>query len=276
MKILSSAKINLNLTINDEIIDGLHTLSTFMIPINLFDEIEVHEIENSEDIIEFESVIEIGAESTVHKAMKALRKINNFEQKFHIKILKNIPIEAGLGGGSSNAGSIIKYMSEKYNLAIPEMSTIALEIGSDVPFFVKGHSANIEGFGEQVKSVKIENPQHFIIATPHETLSTKKVFESFDKQENNKNIDTEFYEGIEIKNNLWQAATIVEPKLLEHKEYLEKITEKKFFMSGSGTTLFCFGEEQQLLNSLNEIEKNRFRLVTITKKIDCSLLQEAD
>ena len=47
-------------------------------------------------------------------------------------------------------------------------------------------------------------------------------------------------------------------------------------MSGSGTTLFCFGEERQLLNSLNDIEKNRFRLVTITKKIDCSLLQEAD
>lgn len=68
----------------------------------------------------------------------------------------------------------------------------------------------------------------------------------------------------------------VEPKLLEHKEYLEKTTDKEFYMSGSGTTLFCCGEERQLLKNLDAIEKDRFRMVTTTKKIDCSLLQEAD
>ena len=73
MKILSSAKINLNLMINSETIDGLHTLSTLMVPINLFDEIEIHEIENTEDVIEFATEIEIDGESTIHKAMKALR-----------------------------------------------------------------------------------------------------------------------------------------------------------------------------------------------------------
>ena len=276
MKIFSSAKINLNLMINNEIIDGLHTLSTLMVPINLFDEIEIHEIENTEDVIEFATEIEIDGESTIHKAMKALRRVNNFEKKFHIKILKNIPTEAGLGGGSSNAGSVLKYMSNKYNLAIPGMSTIAKDIGSDVPFFVKGQSAKVEGFGEEVNSIEIVEPQHFIIATPYETLSTKKVFESFDKLERRIKIDTDFYKGVEIRNNLWQAAVNVEPKLLEHKEYLEKTTDKEFYMSGSGTTLFCCGEEQQLLKNLDAIEKDRFRMVTTTKKIDCSLLQEAD
>ena len=193
MKILSSAKINLNLMINSETIDGLHTLSTLMVPINLFDEIEIHEIENTEDVIEFATEIEIDGESTIHKAMKALRRVNNFEQKFHIKILKNIPIEAGLGGGSSNAGSVLKYMSNKYNLAIQGMSTIAKDIGSDVPFFVKGQYAKVEGFGEEVNSIEIVEPQDFIIATPHETLSTKKVFESFDKLERRIKIDTDFY-----------------------------------------------------------------------------------
>ena len=62
MKILSSAKINLNLMINSETIDGLHTLSTLMVPINLFDEIEIHEIENTEDVIEFATEIEIDGE----------------------------------------------------------------------------------------------------------------------------------------------------------------------------------------------------------------------
>ena len=276
MKLHSSAKINLNLTIDNNIVNGLHTLSTLMIPINLFDEIEIKEIDTDNDIIEFSPQIQMNGESTIHKALQCLRIVNNFEQKFHIKVKKNIPVEAGLGGGSSNAGSIIKYMATKYNLIIPEQAVIARSIGSDVPFFVNGSTAQVTGFGEGVLSVKLTEPLHLLIATPHETLSTVDVFNSFDKQAVEEEVDAKFYKDIEIKNNLWNAAVGIEPKLLEHKRYLESIVDSKFFMSGSGTTLFCFGEENELIKKKEKINIEHFRHLAVTKKIDCSLLQEAD
>ena len=91
MKLHSSAKINLNLIIDNNIVNGLHTLSTLMIPINLFDEIEIKEIDTDDDIIEFSPQIQMNGESTIHKALQCLRSVNNFEQKFHIKVKKNIP-----------------------------------------------------------------------------------------------------------------------------------------------------------------------------------------
>ena len=276
MKIYSSAKINLNLIIDNNVVNGLHTLSTLMIPVNLFDEIEIREIDTDNDIIEFTPQIQMNGESTIHKALQCLRSGNNFEQKFHIKVKKNIPIEAGLGGGSSNAGSIIKYMATRYSLNIPEQAVIASSIGSDVPFFVNGSTAQVTGFGEEVRSVKLTDPMHLLIATPHETLSTVDVFKSFDKQAVEKEVETKFYKDIEIKNNLWNAAVGIEPKLLEHKRYLESIVQSEFFMSGSGTTLFCFGEENELTTKKEKINIEHFRYLAVTKKIDCSLLQEAD
>ena len=276
MKILSSAKVNLNLTINSEVIQGLHTLSSLMIPISLFDEIQIREIDSEDDIIQFHPENLIKSESTIHKALQYLREENNFTQKFHIIVNKNIPIEAGLGGGSSDAGSIIKFLITKYNLLTPNFSKIASNIGSDVPFFINGSAAKVSGFGEKINPVKIEDSMYLLIATPHEKLSTSKVFEEFDKQPNTLKSNVSIQHGIEIKNNLWNASLNIEPKLLEHKEYLERIIDYEFFMSGTGTTLFCLGKEKQLKTKIQNIDNARFRLIALTKKIHCSLLQEAD
>ena len=73
-----------------------------------------------------------------------------------------------------------------------------------------------------------------------------------------------------------KAALKVEPKLLERKEYLESIMGHEFFMSGSGTTFFCLGEEEHLNAKKQNIDPEQFRLILLTKKIHCSLLQEAD
>jgi 4-diphosphocytidyl-2-C-methyl-D-erythritol kinase len=106
-----------------------------MIPINLFDEIEIKEIDTDDDIIEFSPQIQMNGESTIHKALQCLRIVNNFEQKFHIKVKKNIPVEAGLGGGSSNAGSIIKYMATRYSPDYSRAGCNSKEHWKRCPFF---------------------------------------------------------------------------------------------------------------------------------------------
>ena len=112
MKIKSYAKINLNLKILNEINGGLHKIESLIIPIDLYDLIEINEIDGEHDIIKFDDE-SIGTNNTITHSLDLLRKFNIFPQKFEINIQKNIPTEAGLGGGSSNAGAIISILSKK-------------------------------------------------------------------------------------------------------------------------------------------------------------------
>ena len=118
MKLFSSAKLNLNLAINSEIKNGLHTLTSLFIPIDLYDEIEINEVNVASDTIVFTPNIEINGKSTIEKSLDLLREVNNFSKHFEITVTKNIPTEAGLGGGSSNAGSLINYLCSAYDLEL--------------------------------------------------------------------------------------------------------------------------------------------------------------
>ena len=81
--------------------------------------------------------------------------------------------------------------------------------------------------------------------------------------------------NLELFNNMWNPAVGIEPTIAEHKKHLEEVLENKFFMSGTGSTLFCLGEKNDLVNRLEGIDKTRFRLLTITKKIDSSFSHNA-
>ena len=106
MKIKSFGKINLNLRVLDELVNGLHKIESLIVPIDLYDVIEIKEIKNDKDIISFDSM-NIPEKNTVSKSLNLLREMNDFSQYFEIKITKNIPTESGLGGGSSNAGALL-------------------------------------------------------------------------------------------------------------------------------------------------------------------------
>ena len=124
MRLLTSAKINLNLKVSEQQNSGLHFLDSDMIPIDIYDEISINEAE--EDKILF-SIEPLNNEyTTVHKALALLRKINSsFKQQFVISVEKNIPLQSGLGGGSSDAGALLKYLVDTYQLEEPSMLEIA-------------------------------------------------------------------------------------------------------------------------------------------------------
>ena len=180
MKLLSSAKINLNLKILGVTQDNLHELISDIIPIGIFDEIEI--LENNKNIIEFDKKELNGVQTTVHKSLELIKKFNpNFDKKFKINILKNIPMEAGLGGSSSDAGTILSYLCKEYELNIPSFGEIAQSIGSDVPFFVQGCAARVEGIGQKITQLDSIPNMDLLIAVPKFGLSTKDVFNEFDK-----------------------------------------------------------------------------------------------
>ena len=270
MKLRTSAKINLNLEIFSEKQDSLHKLSSLMIPVDIYDDIEIEE--SISDTINFSDENLNKIESTIHKALKLVRKNNpSFDKSFEIKIDKKIPYNSGLGGGSSDAGAVIRYLCDNYELDLPSNLEIVYEVGSDVPFFVHGVSAIVKGIGEIVEPLDINTDLNLLIAVPKVGLSTKDVFNSFDTMDS-KNRDTDTWNVIEIFNDLWPAATVVYPELVSIRKALQENYQNKFFMSGSGSSFFSITEAREELKP----DYESFRLIKYCKKIDCSLYQNVD
>ncbi len=187
--------------------------------------------------------------NTVYKAYKLLEKydsVKDFFQNHSVKIEKNIPEFAGLGGGSSNAATFL-IMANRYcnlNLSKDELCEIAVNIGADVPFFVYEYdSANVTGIGEIVEKFD-EELLDIDTITPKIKCNTGEIFkvfrESFYKQisdkEANKLLEmksTEILNNFDIKeaNDLFEPAISVYPEL---KEY----TKNGWYFSGSGSSFF--------------------------------------
>jgi 4-diphosphocytidyl-2-C-methyl-D-erythritol kinase len=275
MRLLTSAKINLNLKVSEQQNSGLHFLDSDMIPIDIYDEISINEAE--EDKILF-SIEPLNNEyTTVHKALALLRKINSsFKQQFVISVEKNIPLQSGLGGGSSDAGALLKYLVDTYQLEEPSMLEIATEVGSDVPFFYNGASTKVQGIGDVLKPFNSDtlNNVQVIIAVPNIHLSTGAVFNKFDELETKSTQKHEF-NNIEIFNDLWEASSELSLDLKKIKNELEYDFQNKFFMSGSGPTLFSIFDSQ-VENNFTNYSNNNLRYFKFCKKIECSLSQIGD
>ena len=275
MRLLTSAKINLNLKVSEQQNSGLHFLDSDMIPIDIYDEISINEAEV--DTILF-SIDQLNNEyTTVHKALALLRKINSsFKQQFVISVEKNIPLQSGLGGGSSDAGALLKYLVDTYQLEEPSMLEIATEVGSDVPFFYNGASSKVQGIGDVLKPFNSDtlNNVQVIIAVPNIHLSTGAVFNKFDELETKSTQKHEF-NNIEIFNDLWEASSELSEDLKKIKNELENVFQNKFFMSGSGPTLFSLFDSQ-VENNFTNYSNNNLRFFKVCKKIECSLSQIGD
>ena len=275
MRLLTSAKINLNLKVSEQQNSGLHFLDSDMIPIDIYDDISINEAE--EDKIHF-SIEPLNNEyTTVHKALALLRKINSsFKQQFVISVEKNIPLQSGLGGGSSDAGALLKYLVDTYQLEEPSMLEIATEVGSDVPFFYNGASSKVQGIGDVLMPFNSDtlNNVQVIIAVPNIHLSTGAVFNKFDELETKSTQKHEF-NNIEIFNDLWEASSELSLDLKKIKNELEYDFQNKFFMSGSGPTLFSIFDSQ-VENNFTNYSNNNLRYFKFCKKIECSLSQIGD
>ena len=273
MKILTSAKINLNLAIQNGLQDNFHKIQSDIIPVGIFDEIVIKE--SRKDKIVFNKDRLNDELTSIHKSLSIMRKFNpSFDKSFEIKVDKQIPIESGLGGGSSNGAAIINFLCSNYELLMPAYLDVVKYVGSDVPFFVNKQPATISGIGENVVNLNDTPPMKIIIAVPKKGLSTREIFEKYDEMAPK---DTEKYSwnDISLFNDLWNTSVEIYPELNTIKQNLEERYNKKFFMSGSGSALFSLFEENK---EIEEIDSEEFNLkyFSITKKIDCSFSQNDD
>ena len=278
MKVKTAAKINLNLSIQNSPDSNLHKLDSLIVPIDLYDEIDICIANENKDNIVFTNNKNLSKESTIHKAIACLRRNTNLTNFFNIKIDKGIPIEAGLGGGSSDAAAVLIAIKKMLDIQLPDHLVIANEVGSDVPFFINGKPAKVTNIGDKVEDYFIEKEIFFLIILPNFGLSTKNVFHQWDIL-TKENLETEkhtVFDSIEVFNDASYAAFYLEPRLKEMKDLIQEELDKNIFLTGTGSALFAVFDNKDDADLCKEklVIDNCSTLVT--KKIDYSYKELSD
>lgn len=264
----TSAKLNLFLKINGLTSNNYHDMTMINQSVDLYDFITVTKGKNG---IKIQDNTFINQDSNL--VYKAAKLINDEITKIDvdIKLDKNIPMQAGLGGGSGDAAGIIAALDILFDLKIDEANKIELakKIGADVPFCLFGGSKCVRGIGEVIDDVLCDNFSYIIIK-PSENMSTKEAFTLFDKHGKTKDkldfiddiltkkekIDIDF-----VKNHFYNDFE----QIIEQKFDIINQIKKDFYkngadfsmMSGSGTTVYAIYTDDDLRKkAYNNLKKN--------------------
>ena len=238
LKLNSPAKLNLMLHITGRRADGYHLLQTVFQFINL-DDLMVFEATESPGINRLNSqtpVVE--SEDIVLRAAHLLQSRFDVERGVQISIEKNIPIGGGLGGGSSNAATCLLALNQLWDLNLPldELSAIGLELGADVPVFVRGYAAWADGVGEHLTPIELPVP-YYLVIFPNINVSTAEIFND---EELTRNCDAitirAFLAGAGI-NVCEIVARKRYPVIGEALDWLNQFAEAR--MTGTGACIFA-------------------------------------
>ncbi|HXL02121.1 MAG TPA: 4-(cytidine 5'-diphospho)-2-C-methyl-D-erythritol kinase [Candidatus Atribacteria bacterium] len=258
----SYGKINWFLKIGEIRPDGYHDIESLMQKIAFGDEIEVALEER--DHITCNFPIPTGEDGILGRLLIELRKIAPPLRKvgFNIKIKKNIPPGSGLGGGSSNIASILQLINSvfKLNLDWEEVKSIAVRIGSDVPFFARGAPfAWVRGRGEKVEPLFFVPQRFLVLLFPPFSISTAWAYQCWEERKGefkkSKKVGMSLKEFLKVKNPelieeiIWNDFEEVIfqnlPDLNSYRRLLLESGCKKVFMSGSGSTLVGVVENKE-------------------------------
>ncbi len=176
--VLAPAKLNLFLHITGQRDDGYHLLQSVFMLIDWCD--ILHFDLRNDDVIERKDLtIALPADDLVIRAARSLQRASGTTLGADITIEKNIPAQAGMGGGSSDAATTLLALNRLWGLHWPlsKLMPLGLALGADVPFFLGGHNAWVEGIGEKITPIEVPAAR-FAVVKPNAGLETAKIFRS--------------------------------------------------------------------------------------------------
>ncbi len=185
MELKAPAKVNWHLAVGRRRPDGYHPIASIFQTCSLHDiiEIEIGEGPFSVEVTGLENLCPKGR-STLDKAANLWHEMMGFDQEIRIRVKKNIPSQAGLGGGSSDAATLLRYLNslEKHPLDTEQLINIGMKVGCDVPFFLTGcRAALVTGLGEIVRPIEPRTDlEGFILIPEGEKTSTKEAYDALD------------------------------------------------------------------------------------------------
>lgn len=271
MIVKAPAKINLYLEIINKRQDGYHNIESIMHTISLFDILELTEIQ--EDKIELIckncNLPSNDKKNLVYKAVMKFKERYNINKGIKIKLTKNIPMGAGLGGGSSDAAATLLALNKIWNINdnIKHLEILGAELGADVPFFITGGTAKISGIGDIVEKIDSDLNYDFILVKPNFGVSTVYAYSKIKFPLTNPQKITTIINNV-VKNTLdFDVAKVLFFNRFEEfvfSEYPEIKQIKKTLnelgcvslMSGSGATVFGLVKDSNKINCIvDELKK---------------------
>src|SRR4026209_1528748 len=245
MQVLAPAKINLSLKILGQRNDGFHEVDTVIAPISLYDEIGIEK--RPEKGIKFrcdDPSVPQGDDNLVVRAAKTFFETTKVEPAVSIELKKKIPHGAGLGGGSSDAASVLLALNELFDarLSREALTEMAERIGSDVPFFLFQSAALCKGHGEMVSPVKLKRQFSILLLKPAFAVTTAWAYSRWRDSREIPGIRYEAQEfaGQTFVNDLERPVVEKFVFLAQLKMWMLSRPEVgAALMSGSGSTLFA-------------------------------------
>lgn len=281
MKIKAYGKINIALEVVGKREDGYHLLRMIMQNIDLYDLIEINEKRSNDITIECNKpYVPKDDRNLAYKAAKLFMDTYKINRGIHINIIKNIPVAAGLAGGSTNAAAVLKALNEMFDVGASEQDLMELgvKLGADIPYCIKGGTCLCEGIGEKISELKSFKDKILVLVKPPFGVSTKDVYGAIDINKIFKKVlVNELIEAIEkddllfvaqnMKNHLENVTLRRHPLIIKIKEDMIKMGSIGSMMSGSGPTVFGFFDDMLKAQSCYERMKKQFNDVFITRTI---------
>ncbi len=258
IEVPSFSKINLGLYIKELRADGFHSIESIFQTISLKDLLYFKLGGNKIEISSDNPNLPVGPTNLIYKAANMFKEKSNEKLGIKIKVKKNIPIGAGLGGGSSNAAVTLLTLNSllKHPKNTQELTECAKKLGSDVPFFLKGGTALVKGRGEKIQWAKDIPTFPILLALPSFSISTKDAYNWWEKEEKQTltNTDLSFIlhgmqEGkreifCELENSFCDLVLKKYPQVKNIMKKLRNLKPINILLSGSGPAIFAvFGSE---------------------------------
>ncbi len=277
MTVYPVAKINLGLNVVERRADGYHNLQTVFYPIPIKDSLEVQTASDGaatdHDCTLEVSNIRIDGDTQsnlVVRAYNLLKKDFPEMPRLHARLQKNIPTQAGMGGGSSDCAYMIRLLNDSCNLKMDEttMERYAASLGADCAFFIKGRPCYAEGIGDKMTPLQLDlGGWHIGVVKPDIPVPTKEAFAMITPHYPEKSPRDIVMQPVstwaaELKNDFEDSVFPLHPEIRAVKEQLYQIGATYAAMSGSGSAVFGLFTEQPAM-----LEKNFPGMFTFASKL---------
>ncbi len=265
IELAAPAKLNLALSVGPPATDGMHPVCSWMVTVDLCDQLLVTRLDEdrlSRYAIRWHADAkrprDIDWSTTRDLAVRAhvaLERHLGRRLPVQLDLQKRIPVGGGLGGGSSDAAAMLRALNELFEIALgkDDLRDIAAGLGSDVPFFVSGGSAIVEGSGDRIEPLAGIPALHAMIAFPATPCSTQQVYRVFDELEAPR-LRPEAVRGLATENgplrieavfnDLAPAAIRLIPDLRDDLARLSELAERRAHVAGSGSSLFVLCDDE--------------------------------
>lgn len=287
IKVKTSAKINLSLDVVGRKPDGYHLIESIFQSVNIYDIITVSKTENGIHLTCNEPEIPCDSRNIAYKAARLFLDKTGIKSGINIHIVKHIPSQAGLGGGSSDGAGVLYAMNTLFdtNIDICDLAKLGANISADTAFFIYGGTAFVQGIGEIINPIRLLPPIELVIAKGRSCISTPEAYKMIDELSEPNHIDThkllkaidkgKFMYHCDCCGNIFEQVTTVNDVFDIKKRMLANGAENAV-MSGSGSAVFGIFKDSEAAAKCSEKLKNIYPFAVHCQTIPQSITTETN